>query len=60
MIPPFAEALGDLLAKYCEIDSLESMISTMEIALAGMHDDEKFEASGERNLEILRRHGQGR
>jgi hypothetical protein len=51
MIPPFAEALGDLLAKYCDVESLESMIATMETALAGMYDDEKFQASEPRSFD---------
>lgn len=43
MIPPFNEALADLLAKYCD-KPIEDLISAMEIALDGLRDDEKFEA----------------
>ncbi len=44
MIPPFSEALADLLAKYCDYP-IEDLIVAMERALEGLHDDEKFQAS---------------
>lgn len=45
MIPPFPEALADLLAKYFDVESVDSLISAMEIALHGLYDDAKFAAS---------------
>ena len=43
-MPPFTEALADLLAKYCD-HPIEDLIVAMERALEGLHDDEKFQAS---------------
>lgn len=49
MIPPFAEALADLLAKYADTP-VDDLISDMEIALDGLNDDARFEATGSRTL----------
>lgn len=48
MIPPFTEALADLLAKYCD-HPIEDLIVAMERALEGLHDDEKFQTSERRD-----------
>jgi hypothetical protein len=49
MIPPFEDALADLLAKYCD-KPIDDLISAMEIALDGLHDDARFAATGSRVL----------
>lgn len=47
MIPTFEDALGDLLAQYCD-KPIDDLIAVMERALEGMHDQAKFEAMPQR------------
>ena len=42
MRPDFAEALGDLLARYADLPA-EELISVMEIQLMGLREEQRFE-----------------